>query len=668
MMLNPFRRWQRNSLANAIALHASLIAIAAALLVAAISLVVLYQTQDTALNNQMEEKVTRLAERMERTISVAEHTVEDLSRSAMFTTAIMDSAGLNTFVQPFLRNYKLPIPVASAIALCDINRAYLAGTNSEILGCSADLPLFQQVLSDGKPARVLVTLANGHLAWRVYLGVVFVYTGTVEGVTVMQLDLNELLSPIPRDLELQSASLLHLGNGQQLISAGERGREPELMYTAERALFLGDSGGSPMPLAVKIWKKATPLGNLLRPLMIGYGLGVLLLLLVVVVGTWRVARRLIAPLVNLIGITGEISDSGNMHIIIPSGRYGELRQLSNAFKRMVDTIRASEEQLEAQVIARTEQLAKKEEQFRTLVENIPGTTFRALMDEQRSLLFVSQGVEQLLDFPVARFTTHSTARGLMSVVHPDDAALLRQCISHAVEGGAHYTCEYRVIDQAGIIRDVHEKGQVIFDADGTALYADGFMQDVTRRKRNALLLEEKARQLREITDCAPVMLAEIDAAKYYRFVNDYYAEIFGLSPQDLVGQQVWKIMGVEQFAHAEPYLNAALSGDDAMYDLEQPTVAGQPHRVLSVHYSPEYDATNRVVGVIAAISDVTERRRAEDALKEKVEEMARFQRLTVGRELDMLALKQEVNTLHQQLGKTIKYSAPDDVLKRDFDA
>jgi len=668
-MLNPFRRWERNSLANAIGLHASLIAIAAALLVAAISLVVLYQTQDTALNNQMMEKVTRLAERMERTISVAEHTVRDLSRSAMFTTAIMDSAGLNTFVQPFLRNYKIPIPVASAIALCDINSAYLAGTNSELLGCGSDASLFQQVLTDGKPARVLVTLANGHLAWRVYMGVVFVYTGTVEGVTVMQLDLNELLAPTPRDLELQSASLLRLRDGQKLIAAGERGLAPEVMYTAERTLFLGNSERSPTPLAVKIWKRATPLGNLLRPLMIGYALGVLLLLLVVVVGTRRVARRLIAPLVNLIGITREISDSGNMNITIPPGRYGELRQLSNAFKRMVDTIRASEEQLEAQVLARTEQLTKKEEQFRTLVENIPGTTFRARLDEQRSLLFVSRGVQLLLDFPVARFTTHSTVRGLMSVVHPDDAAQLRQCISHAVEGAAHYSCEYRVIDQAGIAHDVHEKGQVIFDAGGVPLYVDGFMQDVTRRKHDALLLEEKARQLREITDCAPVMLAEIDAAKCYRFVNDYYAEIFGLAPQDLVGKRVWQIMGDEQFSHAESYLNTALSGDDAMYDFEQPaTIAGQPNRVLSVHYSPEYDAANRVVGVIAAISDVTERRRAEDALKVQVEEMARFQRLTIGRELDMVALKQEVNTLHQQLGKAEKYSAPDDVLKRDVDA
>lgn len=65
---------------------------------------------------------------------------------------------------------------------------------------------------------------------------------------------------------------------------------------------------------------------------------------------------------------------------------------------------------------------------------------------------------------------------------------------------------------------------------------------------------------------------------------------------------------------------------------------------------PLRDGDGSVVGIFGISRDITEQQRAETALRETIEELERFNRLAVGRELDMVRLKQQVNALSQQLG------------------
>ena len=59
--------------------------------------------------------------------------------------------------------------------------------------------------------------------------------------------------------------------------------------------------------------------------------------------------------------------------------------------------------------------------------------------------------------------------------------------------------------------------------------------------------------------------------------------------------------------------------------------------------------------ILTIVRDITERKRAEQELKQKMEELERFNRLAVGRELRMIELKRQVNELSEQLGKEPPY-------------
>ena len=62
-----------------------------------------------------------------------------------------------------------------------------------------------------------------------------------------------------------------------------------------------------------------------------------------------------------------------------------------------------------------------------------------------------------------------------------------------------------------------------------------------------------------------------------------------------------------------------------------------------------------VVGAVVVFRDITERKKAEAALKEYVADLERFNRLVIGREERMIQLKEEINGLTEKLGTEKKY-------------
>ena len=61
------------------------------------------------------------------------------------------------------------------------------------------------------------------------------------------------------------------------------------------------------------------------------------------------------------------------------------------------------------------------------------------------------------------------------------------------------------------------------------------------------------------------------------------------------------------------------------------------------------------IGIGGFIRNITDRKLADQVLKDKMEEMSRFHRMVVGRELTMVELKKEINELLEKAGQEKKY-------------
>jgi PAS domain S-box-containing protein len=132
-----------------------------------------------------------------------------------------------------------------------------------------------------------------------------------------------------------------------------------------------------------------------------------------------------------------------------------------------------------------------------------------------------------------------------------------------------------------------------------------------RFEKLAHLLRAREAELENIINRTPFMLIRCSPDLHYRFVSPAYAEMLYRRPQDIVGKALVEIVGTEGFAKVRPHIEKVLRGERAEYEHEV-DYSGVGKRFLRGVYTPDKDENGKVVGWIASIVDLTDRKRAEE--------------------------------------------------------
>ncbi|HRP35619.1 MAG TPA: PAS-domain containing protein, partial [Gammaproteobacteria bacterium] len=139
--------------------------------------------------------------------------------------------------------------------------------------------------------------------------------------------------------------------------------------------------------------------------------------------------------------------------------------------------------------------------------------------------------------------------------------------------------------------------------------------DITEHKRTELALRESERNIRIYTDNVPVLIAYLDRDMVYRFVNKAYEQAIGLDRDEICGRRVDQIIGRESFLEREAHMEGALAGMRQSFEVATLDEDGR-QRYAEATYIPQFAADGKVQGFFALFHDITERRRAQQGLKE----------------------------------------------------
>ncbi len=144
-----------------------------------------------------------------------------------------------------------------------------------------------------------------------------------------------------------------------------------------------------------------------------------------------------------------------------------------------------------QKLAETE-LRESQEQFKSLISNIPGIFYRCTFGRTWTLLYISPEIETLSGYPPEDFIEEK-GRTLGSVIHADDVDLVISRIKAAIDTDSPWEMEYRIVHKDGTVRWVRETGRaMVYPVNSLRqLFLDGFILDVTERKR----LEEERTEM-----------------------------------------------------------------------------------------------------------------------------------------------------------------------------
>ncbi|TGK03786.1 PAS domain S-box protein [Leptospira semungkisensis] len=145
-------------------------------------------------------------------------------------------------------------------------------------------------------------------------------------------------------------------------------------------------------------------------------------------------------------------------------------------------------------------LKQSEQQVRSLIENIPGITYRCLPGRDWKILFMSDASESITGYPASDFVRTEPARSFKELVHLEDLQRIEEEIDSAIFEKRAFTLEYRITDKNGDTRWLWGNGCGVYGGNGEVLFIDGVILDITERRN----IEEALRTAKEKAELAAI--------------------------------------------------------------------------------------------------------------------------------------------------------------------
>lgn len=143
----------------------------------------------------------------------------------------------------------------------------------------------------------------------------------------------------------------------------------------------------------------------------------------------------------------------------------------------------------------------------------------------------------------------------------------------------------------------------------------GFMTDITERRRAQDAIRDKEKELRLLAENVPGYYNYLDSDLQFRFVNRQFEQLMDLPKEQILGKHLAEILGEETVMAFCDEVNKALSGKSSFYEGTLPTHPGGPG-YYSLQFVPDLDDEDAVKGIFLMATDLSDRKRAEDVLRE----------------------------------------------------
>jgi PAS domain S-box-containing protein len=162
-----------------------------------------------------------------------------------------------------------------------------------------------------------------------------------------------------------------------------------------------------------------------------------------------------------------------------------------------------------------EELRESQRALSTLMFNLPGMAYRCRNDRDWSMEFVSEGARDLTGHSAEELVTRVTYGGL---IHPDDRERVWTEVQTAIAQDQPFEMTYRIQPASGPQKWVWERGSAVRSAAGPVLALEGFISDITDKRRAqdevARLNAELEERVRQRTAQLQAANAELEAFAY----------------------------------------------------------------------------------------------------------------------------------------------------------
>lgn len=288
------------------------------------------------------------------------------------------------------------------------------------------------------------------------------------------------------------------------------------------------------------------------------------------------------------------------------------------------------ERLERELIERKrseEELGESEARFRSLFEHAMEGIFQTAPDGR--ILMINPAMAYMLGYDSPR-----DAMARVTSIPADVYADPREqnaLVDRVLREGPLQGREIRFRKKDGRTITVAMNLLAVRNERGDPLFFEGSCIDITARVHAEEALHDRDQLLSLIINNIPGCVAQIDREFRYRFINNQYERVSGLTPDMVLGRTVVEVFGREVHQRLLPSMQRALNGETVTLEAYIKDPKGKTVYGINT-YMPDFSPEGTIRGIIAISIDVTELKSAQAKQRRLEEQLMQAQKIeSIGR-------------------------------------
>lgn len=214
----------------------------------------------------------------------------------------------------------------------------------------------------------------------------------------------------------------------------------------------------------------------------------------------------------------------------------------------------------------------------------------------------------------------------IQLVHPDDWHTIEKIVSNPVQSSHDLSSRFhfRIITEDNKINHIEGNYKVIYNSKKEAIKLVGTCVNVTENQLTKNRLKQERDRAELYIDAVESLIVVIDQQGNIRLINQYGCKITGYTKEELIGVNWYDTFSsaANQKEHKESF-EKIMVGDAVYMDYYERTIVEKNgnERIIAWRNTLLRDQHGQIQGVLAAGNDITDKKRAEQKLKDQNQQL-----------------------------------------------